>query len=218
MLFRMRSTVVVGACAVWLSGCNIVAPAYLLVHGPPKLEKAHELEADRTTVVVIDDLQSRLPRSRLRATIAETVEADLLKHKVVRDLVSSRSALALVSQERAGEVRTVGEIGEALGADVVVSVSVEAFSLSATGAEYQPLCALRVRVFDVEKGERIWPTDRDYYSLVLQPPVRTADVPKTQTEIAQAELRLAEYAGHGVAELFFSQERHRAARAGQETK
>ena len=38
-----------------LPSCNIVGPAFLLVHGPEKIKKLHTLDPRRPTVIFVDE-------------------------------------------------------------------------------------------------------------------------------------------------------------------
>lgn len=195
------------AALVLITGCNIVAPAYMIIHGPEKVPAQHELEKERPTVIFIDDRANRLPRRTLRQTIGEAAQEALLKNKALTDVIDTRGALAVSNQDRAGQAMSIVDIGKAVKAEVVVYATVDAFTLSSDGQSFSPTATLRVKVIDVIADKRVWPEEKEGYPLALTFPTRVSDIPDTATEIRQREEETAILIGQSLAQLFHEYER-----------
>ena len=189
-----------------LAGCNLVAGATMLVKGPPTVAAAYRLP-EATTVVFVDDRTNVLPRRVLRETIGRAAEGELLRKTVVPDMVSSRSADLAVSQETLDEPLTIAQIGAAVGADQVIYVTIDAFTLSADGATLLPQAVLRVKVIDVATSERIWPDEHRGQEISPALEFRRGQSPESRTEMLRLQEELAASCGVAVAQLFFKHER-----------
>lgn len=205
---RMTRLVLLAAViAVTATGCNIVGPAYLLVHGPEKVPAAHTLDSKRSAVIVIDDRANFVPRRALRLTMAAEAEKHLLGEKALEDMISGQSALAAAGAEKDGRPLAIAEIGRAVGAEVVIYVAVDEFTLSPDGQSFVPTARLRVKVIDATNDRRIWPEDRAGQSVVARVPPKQGTAPTGLTEQARAEDELARSAGLAIARLFFKHDR-----------
>lgn len=194
-----------------VAGCNIVAPAYLIIAGPEKVPAQHELEKERPTVVFIDDRSNRLPRRALRQTIGEEVQRALLADRALTDVIDTRAAITVASQDRVGQAMSIVDIGKAVKADVVIYATVDSFALTTDGQSYSPVATLRVKVIDVATDKRTWPEEATGYPLTLAFPARSSDVPQNTTELRAAEEGLARQVGVGIAQLFMKYERTQGA-------
>lgn len=188
-------------------GCNIVAPAAYIIHGPEKVPALYELDEERPTVVFIDDRGNRLPRRSMRQSIGEAVQQTLLSKKALKDVIDTRAALTVSNQDKAGQAMSIVDLGKAVKAEVVIYATVDGFTLSSDGQSYSPAAALRVKVIDVAADKRIWPDEPAGHPLTLNFPARTSDVPKTSAEVRAAEDELARLIGMSVAQLFYKYER-----------
>ncbi|MCA9279529.1 MAG: hypothetical protein H6815_01135 [Phycisphaeraceae bacterium] len=216
---RFLGGFIAAICLLCCAGCNWVGAGYLLIHGGPKNPRVYELDKKRTTVLVIEDPRGSIPRRTLRYEIAERAVADMLDQGLVENMISARSALDAVAAEDPSSRKTIAELGQALGADVVVWVGVESFSLSPDGQTFQPSSSVRMRVIDVTEDAVLYPSDdMKGYPLVVAPPPNTGDIPTTRSAMNQAERELAVLTGRAIAELFYEKERSRAARSGKSSE
>jgi len=186
-----------------LPGCNIVAPAYYMIHGPEKTKKLYGLDKTKTTVIFIDDRANRVPRRALRIVMGEQAEKTLLKEGVVKDMVTSQSALAAAGTDHSGKPLSVAEVGEAVKAQVVIYATVDSFVISPDGSTFAPSMSMRVRVVDVAADKRLWPDDPNGFPMVVRPRVQSKSVPSTTTARYQIEDELAQQAGLELAQLFY---------------
>jgi hypothetical protein len=199
------AVVLAGAAALAVAGCNIVGPLGYLVAGDPKVKPQFTLQRDKKTVVFVDDRASVLPNRSTRERMAKAAETTLASSKVVqRELViDSARLLPVITGERFGKPAGIVEVGESVGADVVVYATVDQFSLSPDGAQFAPLASMRVKVLSVADRKRLFPTgDQEWARVDIAPEVRTQTPPRTLGERAQAERELADKAGRAVARLF----------------
>jgi hypothetical protein len=198
--------ILLGAMAIGLTACNIVGPAYYFIHGPEKAKKVYALDKTRPTVVFIDDRLNRIPRRASRVAMGETVEKTLLKQKVVKDMISSQSAMQSVGKDREGSPVPITEVGKAVGADVVIYVVVDEFALSRDGQTFAPGASMRAKVIDVASGQRLWPENPAGHPLVVRIPIKQGTVPDTTAGRYTAEDDLARQCGQEIAWLFYDHE------------
>ncbi|HYF15128.1 MAG TPA: hypothetical protein VD971_08675 [Phycisphaerales bacterium] len=189
-----------------LASCNIVAPAYLLVHGPEKTPALHRLDENRPTVVFIDDRASVLPRRTLRSTIGRAAEQALMSDAGLKQVLDSQAVQAVAARDDSDRPTDIASIGAAVKAEVVVYAAVERFSLTPDGQTYQPFSIARVKVIDVVSGKRRWPEDREGYTLQVILPQRSHDIPSGAAGVAKAQESLAEQLGVALAKLFYKHE------------
>jgi len=193
------------ACALG-AGCNIVAPAFLAVHGPEKVNAVHQLDHTRTGVVFVDDPASRVSHRRLRTQIGAEATQVLLDKKAVLDMIDTRSIMTVSAKDRHGEVLSMQELGEAVGADFIIHALVTEFTLSADGISNLPTATMQVRVYDVLEQRTVWPPgEGEMYPLTLQARQRPGFAPQGDQRLA-AEGELADQLGLALAQLFYRHE------------
>jgi hypothetical protein len=214
--FRVAFALSLSFAALTVAGCNIVAPVFYLVHGPEKTKKVYALDAKRPTVVFVDDRANRVPRRTSRVLVAETAEADLLKQKVVKDVISFQSALVAAGNEKGGKPLPISEIGRSVNAEVVIYASVEDFYMSTDGQTYAPGARLRVKVVDCVTEARLWPDDPRKGVIEVNLPVRQGVTPTSTAERFAVEEDLARQCGQTIARLFYDHERQSVPRGAPE--
>jgi hypothetical protein len=194
------------ACAGTLAGCNIVGPAYLLIHGPPKTPAAYTLDKERTAVVFVDDRANRMPRRALRTAMAAEAERVILGQKLVKDMITGQSAIQAAEADPEGQPVSIAEIGRSIGAQQVIYATIDTFTLSPDGQTFAPSMVVRVKVLDAADGKRLWPEDRRGATLPVQIPPKQGTAAASSIELTRAENELATAAGLALARLFFKHE------------
>ncbi len=206
-----------GLCVAAMPGCDYMAAAAYVIEGPPKVERQFELDDTKKVVVFVDDRSGTMPRKGLRRVIGQTAEETLLAEKALKAelVIPSAAAIAAVTQEKRGEPLSVVEVGRTVGADVVVYVNVEKFTLSrdGVGAGNQPFAVAYVKVFDTASNRRIWPPE-SLGKPIMYTAAAGTQAPETLGERAKAEDALAKRLGLEVARLFFTYERDGASKRG----
>lgn len=190
------------ACA----GCNIVGPAYYLVHGPEKVKKSFTLDKKKSTVVFIDDRANHVPRRALRVIMGEEAEKTLLKERVVQDMITAQSAMTAAGSDRDGKPMSVTEVGESVKAQIVIYATIDAFFLTGDGTTLSPTIDMRVRVIDVASDTRLWPEDPKGKFIRSRLIARADPMPTDTTGRYKIEDELAKLAGLEIAQLFYDHE------------
>ncbi|MBX3389690.1 MAG: hypothetical protein KF691_09580 [Phycisphaeraceae bacterium] len=209
----IRNAARFAACVLLISsaGCNIVGPAYYFIHGPEKTPAAFTLDPKRSTVVFVDDQNSILPRRSLRMEIAAAATQTIQTEKLVEDMIDSRGAIVAATRDRDSEPMSVVAVGRAVKAQVVIYVTIDAFSLSSGGVAYAPTARVRVKVMDAENDHRLWPDPNltEGAPLNINMHEKPGARPQSAAQVAQAENELARETGVAVGELFFEHESKR---------
>ncbi len=185
-----------------LAGCNIVGPAFVLIHGPEKIPAAYTLDKERSAVIFVDDRANNMPRRALRITLSAEAERLILKEELVKEMISGQSALAAAGAERDGSLLSIADVGRSVSADQVIYVSIDEFTLSPDGQSFLPSISMRVKVVDAINDKRLWPEDRNGHPLNVRLKAKGI-IPSSSTERAKAEDDLARAAGEALAQLFF---------------
>ncbi len=209
----LRALIVCVLAAFSLAGCNIVTPVFFAVHGPGKIKKAVSLDPELKYIIFVDDPSNKVSSRRLRSTIVDTAQNILLQRETVTDMIDGRAAFAAVSKERYGEPLSIVEIGESVGADVVIYALLTEFSLGAEVGTFRPKAVMQVKILDVRSGERMWPIgEKTSYPLLVNLPQRPGLAPSTPAEVYKAQQALSEQAGLALAQMFFDVEIPQSAR------
>jgi hypothetical protein len=212
---------VLGAVMAPGAGCNIVGPAFYLIHGPEKIPPVYKLDPKRPTVVLIDDPSNRVPRRQLRAIMGQTVDDILLKQGLIKadekqnNLISSGAALTVAAKDKSSTPMSITQVGKAVGAEVVVWIMVDQFSLMPDGQAFSPTVSIRLKFIDAVTDKRVWPPDDaagNPFRYIY--PAGSLTPPESSAARSQAEMSLAEYAGRGIAELFYEVEKPLSVREG----
>lgn len=202
------------AClALWgllcCGACNIVAPIVYAIEGPPKNNAVADLQADRPTVIFVDDRSSRLPKRSLRTDIARAAEQALLEQDVIDQgrMIAATSALRAAAGESGESPFSIVDIGRAVGAEVIVYAEMREFSLSLDGVSIAPTATLEVKVFDTMTNSRIWPVEGGYPLVIRLPASHGQMYGMSLAERSAAERQLAQTVGLRLAQLFYTSAR-----------
>lgn len=208
--FQFTARVALGAACLagagLAAGCNVVAPIAYAIHGPGNVEAVHTLDETQTVVYFIDDPSSKIAQRRLRYTMADVASQTLLDKKVVLDVLDSRTILAAATKERHGDRMSITELGQAVGADIVIYAVVTNFSLANEGNTFVPSTSMRVKIIDVAEGARVWPAAESGYLVEVRLPQRPGTTAMEQDNRLQTETALAEKAGLALAQMFYKHE------------
>lgn len=216
---RTRSRVFSSPCRIWaalglasacvIAGCNIVTPVAFAISGPPRIDAITELP-ERTTVIFIDDRDSKLPRRSLRGTIGKAAETVILNAKLLTpdQLISTQSALRIAANDTAAAPMSAVDIGRRVGAEVVVFVEMQGWTLSRGGAEVSQAAQASVKLLDCVSNQRIWPDTAEGYELIVQMPKQPTELHGTRADRNKIEEQLATQIGVELAGLFYTHDRN----------
>lgn len=196
------------ATAALPAGCNIVGPVAYLIEGPPTVDAVYELDKERITVIFIDDRLNRAPRRSLRIVAAEKAEQVLMEKKILpsEKVITTRAIMRQATQEQFTKPMTIAELGRSVGAEVVIYLTIDSWSLSSDGVVLSPTVTGRVKIIDATNDTRLWPPDGNGHRLTASLPPQTSDMP-TGAERDQSNQVLADRLGLSLAQLFYEHER-----------
>lgn len=209
--------------AILSGGCNIVGPAMILIEGPGEVKAAYKLDPTKKTVIFVDDPANKIAQRRIRSQIGTTAQDTLLQKKLVREgnMIDTRAALAIADRglgggsdgSAGGKLLSVTEIGEAVGAEVVVYVLITRFDVVSDNPDFAPTSTIEVKIFDVTTHSRLWPAggEQGYRTDFSK---RTSRIEQVQSRSGalQAQSDLARLTGQGLAQMFFDVERPQSLR------
>jgi hypothetical protein len=156
------------ACvAGWLTGLAAggCAPLGFFVNlfvPPAPVAATYKLPADKKVLIFVDDPSGMVADQGVQEKLSEYLRSEFIANKVARTLTSD-SALhaALLALGDDGNVG-LGKISREVGADVVVYVHIEGFSLTDDEARtWQGKLTTAVRVRD-SRGKALWPDAGQY--------------------------------------------------------
>lgn len=205
---RMLGLLLVVAALVAV-GCNIIVPAAYIIEGPPANDAQYTLP-DRKVVVFVDDRKNLLSRTQLRTVIGDKVASDLLAEELVPEAIASRDALSVARRdESAGKSLSTAEIGEKVGAEVVIYVRIMSFNLTEPGGNPVPNAMARVRVIDATNRQRLFPTDVQDPGVEVNSDMRevSLDLYNSTTGKRSVEEQLATNLGDRIGKLFYKHEK-----------
>ena len=222
---RLRTLTAAGAAAgalglmSVLSSCNIVAPVAMIIEGPPSVDPQFKLDKDRPTLILVDDTLNILPRRRLRNEMSKKAQDMLLAKGTLKKVIDAEAAYAVVAGDREGKATSLIEIARAVGAEVIVSVTVDSFGVTSPDNEMVYECGFRVRVLDVGRAPqpRVWPPAEIAEGAACTARLRLPAGRKidTNAEWSAAQNSLAEQTGKAIAQVFQKHERSQSAAAGK---
>ncbi len=193
-------------------GCNVVAPVAAVISGPPKRDAQFVLPK-RRTVVFVDDRQGVIPlrSAQVRRRIGRGVTRILNTRDDLLPglMIDAGDAIALAdARDRSGGLVPLGVIGREVGAEVLIAVRIDVFSL-AGGRIPQPTAQASVWVLDITERRRLFPPPES------REPATTASASLFESnplgvtdEAAQVarSFALAEQLADSVAKLFYRHE------------
>ena len=198
-----------------IGGCNILGPAASVIAGPGKVEREYELDRNRKTTILIDDPSNKVAQRRLRALIGERAQETLMRRKLVLEsnMIDTRSAMAAAAQGTESEPITITEIADTVGAEIIVYAVVTDFAISPDGITYQPSATMRVIVVDATSREQLWPESPEGFPVTVEPPASPdRSALASRTAAFDSMQSLAELAGEGLAQVFYTMERPQSVR------
>jgi hypothetical protein len=189
------------------SSCAISAYLLAKFSPPEKVEPEYAVAKGKTVLVFVDDMLNPLSYPPLKAELSGMIGEELLKNEVAAKVIAYDRLADLASSTPTFNSLAIGEVGQKLGADLVLYVQIDEFDLRDPAAPQLWKGHLQVTVWlvDVTKG-RLWPTNRSAGF-----PVPPADTP-TSTESSESHgeqlaTTLAAMTADSVAKLFYKHEK-----------
>ena len=200
-----------------LQGCAAIGWMVNAFAPPKKVDAIFKLPEGKKVLVFVDDLLRPVDYEPVKAELTEGINRQLEAHDLAKETIAYEDLLTLMAATPEFNELAVSEIGERLGADIVLYVEIDEFALK--DDEVSPLwhgrLAAGVRVVDAKDatpgsdddamGARLWPDDRagGY-------PVRPVEIPahaaSSDGHGAQLSQTLAAVMADRVAKLFYKHE------------
>jgi hypothetical protein len=144
-----------------VGGCVQSIPWFATVLAPPEKHVAiFKPPKDKKILVLVEDRPRPINYDALKVELMDKINQQLIDHKVAASVVPSERLQELsVSTNDFGRLST-SEIGQRLGADLVLYVQIDRFTLKDDATTlWQGRLATSVWMVDVKEG-RIWPKER----------------------------------------------------------
>ncbi len=188
---------------VALSGCVQFASAWANITGGDVVEPEFTLTKG-PLLVLIEDPNNVVTEPRAVREVFATVSDIFLEFKVNRQIIPWEERERLERNEKGYHKLSIRQIGEKLGAEQILHIKIERFSLH--GEEGAPLLkgefVSRVKVIATKQDHdvRLWPRDPSGRRLSVTTPPTSSEGDKTASDVAR---ELAIRMGQAVAELFY---------------
>lgn len=193
--------------AASLLGCGPIIGWTVNAFAPPqKVDAIYKPPPKKKILVFVDDLLNPVSYEPVKAELTQQLNRHLQENKIAGQTVSYQDMLVLIAATPEFNRLAVSEVGQRLGADIVLYVRIDRFSLKDNEAVplWQGRLHATVRMVDVELG-RLWPDDRpDGYPLrPVSPPAETNPSSRYGEVLSK---RLARQMADRIAKLFYDHE------------
>ena len=169
------------------SGCIQMAAAWTNISGGDWIEAEFTL-TKQPLLVLIDDRASVVTEPLAVREVYKTIVENFKVFKVNMMVVPYEDWQRLAQSDKRYSRYSVRQIGEKLGAEQVLYISVERFTLHAEAGTpvFQGEFTVRVKVLSTnrEKDVRLWPSEESGKRVSVTTPATPADSEKTSNDIA----------------------------------
>lgn len=164
---RMVLSLVLLAASAVLTGCPAVAWTAAQFAPPQKVKPIFEMPKDQKVLVFVDS-DRPLSFEPIKGMLTDNLNKQLLDHKIAASVVSRNRLLDVLDEPRE-HMLSNAEVGQKVGADLVLYIKIEKFSVKDDEASplYVGRLSVTARLIDVKNLKRIWPTDQNEH--VVQP-------------------------------------------------
>ena len=202
---RFRWAIVVCLAGVLPAACGCIqmAAAWTNITGGDWIEPEFTL-TKQPLLVLIDDRASIVTEPRAIREVHKTIVENFRQFKVNQMVVPFEDWQRLAQSDKRYPRYSVRQVGEKLGAEQVLYISVDRFTLHAEPGTpvFQGEFTVRVKVLSTnrEKDVRLWPSEESGKRVSVTTPATPADSEKTSSDIA-TELGIK--LGKQIAMMFF---------------
>ena len=154
------------------TGCQLIFALAEKLFPKEKVPPSFVLPANRTVLVFPDDIKCPLVYPPAKRTLAEKADKLLIEHSMAAKTIPYDKLIDLRNAEPEFNLMSIPKIGRRLGADLVIYVSIEEFSLKDNPIDtlWRGRLTGKVKVVDVLKG-RIWPDESSGFSIKIVEPI-----------------------------------------------
>jgi len=199
---RIGHLLLLTGLALSLGGCALVGWAADVVEGGRTIKPVYILE-DRPTLVMVDDPANKLPTVDLPNLIAGRIGNRLVDQQVISEanFVPAVTVSRLAADHADFKTWPIDRVGREAGAEQVVYVVIQQFTLTDASQMYRPIAESRAKVIDVPSGQRLYPGAEQGHPVGVEQFYRSMDGSNQATETVLAR-RLAEELAFNISLLF----------------
>ncbi len=197
------SLVILGMMAY--TGCNMITFAAFMIRGFDAPAEFKDLKGKRVCVVCRAPVTMNTDQALGARELADRLSF-LLQTNVPKITVIDQQDVADWTDENNWE--DFREIGKALEAEMVVAVELDEFSLQRSASVYQGQAKLRMSVFDMESGDRVFDKQPNQFLYPSSGGLPTSNLPRNEFRRAfvhhLAELLGSSFYSHDPRKVFAS--------------
>jgi len=190
-----------GLCLA-LGGCQGIFWLVNVLAPPQKVEALFEPPKGKVFLVFVDDIVNPVDYQPIKQKLTDKLNEKLIQNQTAAETIRYQRLVELMADTPNFHELGVVNVGRRLGAEVVLYVQIDRFSLKES--DVSPLWKgefhTTVRVVDVKGQDNLWPTDRMGYPV---PPLKLRpaqeDSPSYGETVAQ---KLADKMADRIANLF----------------
>ena len=155
---RFVLTILLAAIAMGQGGCAVVAWTAAQFKGLEKIRALYHPPRDKKYLVLVE---SRTPLNYpvIKTDLTRRINRLLIEHDLAASTVPHEMLANLSAAREDFNEMAISQIGEALGADVVLYVEIDEFMLKESRASplWRGRLSTNVRMVECPSGERLWP-------------------------------------------------------------
>ena len=172
LLRAMSLTGLAATAILTFTGCQILFALAAKLFPKEKVQPMFVLPANKTILVFPDDMKCPLVYPPVKRTMSERADELIIEHSLAADTIPYDKLIDLHNAEPDFNLMSVPKIGRRLGADLVIYVLIEEFSLKDNSVDtlWRGKLVAKVKVVDVLKG-RIWPDESGGFSITVVEPI-----------------------------------------------
>jgi len=196
--------------AAGLSACSMIAWPVEAFAPPRKVAAKFKLPPGKKVLVFVDDVLQPVGYEPIKSDLTARLNDELLKNHVAGATIPYRLLSDMITARRDFNTLSIGEVGRELGADIVLHVRIDRFTLrdEAAAAVWHGQLQVSVRLVDVENGwadhslARMWPKDSlaGHLMSAIDTPASVETSPTHGEELSRT---LAASAADQIAKLFY---------------
>lgn len=197
------------------TGCPLPLAILEKLFPQEKVPPRFTLPANKTIMVFPDDIKCPLIYPTIKRVLVEKADKLLIKHSLASKTIPYDKLIDLRNAEPEFNLMSIPKIGRRLGADLVIYVSIEEFSLKDNSVDtlWRGRLVGKVKVVDVLKG-RIWPDESTGFPISINEPITENSSAAFGAELAR---KLAERMAEEACGLFHKRYIDRARPKEKET-
>ncbi|MDP7162767.1 MAG: hypothetical protein QF577_07390 [Phycisphaerae bacterium] len=201
---RVMAVAILVALGLTCGGCAPVAWLVAVFAPPKSVPAVCKLPKGKKVLVFVDDINNPVRYEQLKRELTEGINNCLLRQNVAAQVVPYEQLFRLIASRPDFNLLGVSNVGQLLGADLVIYVLIDEFSLKDRpgGVLWHGRLRTTVRVVKVGIETPLWPTDRP-----MGHALESVETPETTDSSAaygkKVASDLAEQMAQGVARLFY---------------